>query len=76
MENAVEGYRLREIRKSLGVTQVEMAKRLGVTQNRISRIERGDTEHIQIDTVRRYVEALGGRFNTVAIFENEEVLIA
>lgn len=32
----------RELRKKAGVTQVELAKRLGLTQSMVSKIERGD----------------------------------
>ena len=39
---------------------VDIAVRLGVGQNRVSNIERGDLERVQIDTLRRYVEAVGG----------------
>ena len=33
---------MREIRRHLGLTQIEMAERLGVQQSTISRYERGD----------------------------------
>jgi transcriptional regulator with XRE-family HTH domain len=42
------------------LTQVELAERLGVSQNRVSRLERGDIERVRIDTLARYVESLGG----------------
>lgn len=53
-------YRLRELREEYGITQVQLAELLGVSQNRISQIEKGDLERSQIDTLRRYVEAVGG----------------
>ncbi|WTW97359.1 helix-turn-helix domain-containing protein [Streptomycetaceae bacterium NBC_01309] len=40
----VAGYHLAELRKSLGLTQTEVAAVLGVTQARISQIERGRVE--------------------------------
>lgn len=55
----VRGKRLKELRRSLGLTQVEVAKRLGVSQNRVSQMERGDLGQLRIDTLRRYAEALG-----------------
>lgn len=56
----VRAYRLKELRKELQITQVELAKQLHVSQNRISRIEHGDIEKSQVDTLRKYVEAVGG----------------
>lgn len=56
----VHAYRLRELREAMELTQTELAERLQVSQNRVSRIERGDMEHTQVDTLRRYVEAIGG----------------
>lgn len=54
-------WRLRELREQFDLTQVELAAELDVSQNRISRIERGDIGKTQVDTLRRYVEALGGK---------------
>lgn len=39
---------------------------MGVSQNRVSRMERGDLATMSLDTIRRYVEALGGKFSLVA----------
>lgn len=33
---------------------------MGVSQNRISRMENGDLDSMSLDTLRRYVEALAG----------------
>mgnify|MGYP005988016351 CR=1 FL=1 len=60
MVDVIRAYRLREIRQALELTQVEVASRLQVSQNRVSRIEHGDVDKAQINTLRRYVEALGG----------------
>lgn len=54
-------WRLRELREQFDLTQVELAAQLDVSQNRVSRIERGDLDKTQVDTLRRYVEALGGK---------------
>lgn len=53
------GWSLRELRENLGLTQVELATQLDVSQDRVSRIERGAIHKIQLGTLRRYVEALG-----------------
>lgn len=54
-------WRLRELREQFDLTQVELAAELDVSQNRVSAIERGDLNKTQVDTLRRYVAALGGQ---------------
>lgn len=56
----VEAYKLRVARKACNMTQVEVAKAMGVSQNRVSRMENGDIGTMSLDALRRYVEALGG----------------
>lgn len=60
MNTAVQVYALRELRETLNITQTALASALDVTQARVSAIERGDFERASVDTLRRYVEALGG----------------
>ena len=48
---------LQELRKSLGITQNELADLQGVRQVNISNLERRSDMHIS--TLRKYVEALG-----------------
>ena len=60
LEAEIRAYRLKELRKELNITQVELAQLLHVSQNRISRIEHGDIEKSPVDTLRKYVEAVGG----------------
>lgn len=48
---------LRELRALLGVTQEQLAERLGVQQAAVSRLER--REDITLSSLRRYVDALG-----------------
>jgi transcriptional regulator with XRE-family HTH domain len=54
---------LRNLRHSLGLTQAELADLLYVTQERVSALERGGVARAQIGSLRRYVEALGGRLH-------------
>ena len=51
-----------EARYMAGLTQAEMAERLGVSQAQISRIEQRGYDAHTIRTLRRYVEALGDGF--------------
>lgn len=61
MRAEIEAYELSEIRKKAGLTQTQMAANMGVSQKRISEIERGHAESIKLGTLQRYAAALGGR---------------
>lgn len=50
---------LSELRKSCGVTQVDLAAKMGVPQSQLSRIER--TDGIRISTLQRYLAGLGAK---------------
>lgn len=52
--------RLAEFRKSLELTQNDLAELLGVDQSNISRIERGKFSNTEVGTLQAYIEALGG----------------
>ena len=54
---------LPEMRRLSGMTQVELARSLGIKQPTLSRLEgQGD---MQVSTLKRIVEALGGRLDIV-----------
>ena len=72
----VRAYRLRELREASDLTQVELAGRLHMSQNRISRIEHGDIERAQVDTLRKYVEAVGGRLRVEVELGDKPIQIA
>jgi DNA-binding XRE family transcriptional regulator len=72
-EAYVTGYRLAELRKKAQVTQVELARRMGIGQPRVSAIERGDIETLTVASVRSYVEALGGTVLLVASFGDTDI---
>ncbi|MDR6416897.1 helix-turn-helix domain-containing protein [Pseudarthrobacter sulfonivorans] len=76
MLDEVRAYRLRELREASDLTQVELAGRLHVGQNRVSRIEHGDIDRAQVDTLRKYVEALGGRLRVEVELGDERIQIA
>ena len=65
---------LAEIRRSVGLTQQDMARSLGVTQPSLSKLEKQDD--MQISTLRRLVEALGGRLEVVAHLPNGDIRIS
>jgi transcriptional regulator with XRE-family HTH domain len=76
MLEEVRAYRLRELREASDLTQVELAARLDVSQNRVSRIEHGDIERAQVDTLRKYVEAVGGHLRVEVELGDERIQIA
>ena len=76
MLKEVRAYRLRELREASDITQVELASRLKVSQNRVSRIEHGDIERAQLDTLRKYIEAVGGELRVEVEIGDERFLIA
>jgi DNA-binding XRE family transcriptional regulator len=51
-----------EARQSAGLTQQQMAERLGVSQAQVSRIEKRGYDAYTVNTLRRYVAALGEGF--------------
>ncbi len=51
-----------EARKAAGLTQGQVAKRLGVSQAQVARIEKQGYDAYTLNTLRRYVQALGDDF--------------
>ena len=52
-----------EARKAAGLTQTELATRLGVSQAQVARIEKRGYDGYTLNTLRRYVDALGEGFS-------------
>ena len=59
-EEKIKTYNLMQARKSRDVTQAELSRDMGVSQKRISDIENGRLDLLKIDTLKRYIAALGG----------------
>lgn len=76
LEREVDGCALREVRLARGVTQRELAQRLGVSQNRISAIEKGQFHKAQLGTISRYVEALGGELIVQAQINGQSIRLS
>jgi DNA-binding XRE family transcriptional regulator len=72
----IRAHRLAEIRASQGETQTVIARRMGVSQARVSAIEHGEIGRSEVDTLAAYVEALGGKLKLVADFGDSSVVIA
>lgn len=59
-----------------GLTQVQLAERIGVGQWQVSKIERGDLESAKIVTIRKYLEAVGGGLEIEYLVGDERVRVA
>lgn len=71
---SVSGAQLAEIRKQLGMTQVQLAETAGLSQARISQIEKGNAT--SLESLRAYVAGLGGHLDIVARIGNIHLNIA
>ena len=67
----VVGHRLAEVRRSRGLTQQQVAGRMGVTKGRISQIEQGKISGQEV--VARYAAALGGRLHQAIYFDDGDI---
>jgi transcriptional regulator with XRE-family HTH domain len=65
-ELIAEEMTLRELRHARKLTQVKIAKKLGVTQDSVSRLEK--RSDLLLSTLRKTVEAMGGSLSLVAEF--------
>lgn len=74
-EAYVTGYRLAELRRQAGVTQIDLAAMMGIGQPRVSAIERGDIDTLTVASIRTYVEALGGSVRMVAHFDDTDITL-
>lgn len=68
-----EEMTLQELRRARAMTQVRLAKNLGVAQKQISEIEKRTDMHIS--TLRRSIEAMGGKLSLVAEFPDREPVV-
>jgi DNA-binding XRE family transcriptional regulator len=68
---AVLGHRLAEVRRGRGLTQQQVAERMGITKGRVSQIEQGKVSGQ--DVIARYAEALGGRLHQAIYFDDGDI---
>lgn len=67
----VEQHTLRRLREAAGLSQAALAKKTGLTQNRLSRIERGDD--VRLSTLSKAIGGLGGELQLVARLPGQDV---
>jgi DNA-binding XRE family transcriptional regulator len=68
-----EEMTMRELRQARKLTQVRMAKALGITQDGVSRLEK--RSDLLLSTLRKTVEAMGGNLSLVAEFPDREPVV-
>jgi DNA-binding transcriptional regulator YiaG len=69
----MESMLIAQVRKQLGLTQISVAKTMGVSQSALSQMESQDD--LQLSTLRRLVKALGGELDIVARFGERSIVL-
>ena len=72
-ERAAELRTLRDLRRAVEQTQQQVAAKLGVGQDSISRME--NRSDMLLSTLRRYVEGMGGTLALVAQFPDRPPMV-
>jgi transcriptional regulator with XRE-family HTH domain len=72
MVDAERGHELAALRKAQGLTQAQVAAAMGVTQGRISQIERGAAQ-LDTATMAAYLQAIGGELTLIATVGEQSV---
>ncbi len=68
-----EEMTLRELRRARKLSQARVAKQLGIGQENVSKIEK--RADLMLSTLRKTVEAMGGRLSLVAEFPDREPVV-
>ena len=68
-------HTLAEQRTRFGLTQTELAERMGVPAEQVAAIERAEPGTTDVRTLAGYVEALGGRLEIIAEFAGDRVVL-
>ena len=68
-----EEMTLQELRRARKLTQSRLARKLGIGQDGISKLEK--RADLMISTLRKTVEAMGGRLSLVAEFPDREPVV-
>jgi len=68
-----EEMTLQELRHARRLTQVHMAKQLGIGQDGVSKLEK--RADLMISTLRKTVEAMGGSLSLVAEFPDRDPVV-
>jgi hypothetical protein len=66
---------LADHRIRLGLTEAEVAGRIGASLEQVSAIERADVDATEVRTLAAYIEALGGRLDVIADLGGEQIAL-
>jgi len=72
-ELIAEEMSLRELRRARKLTQVRVAKTLGITQDSVSRLEK--RSDLLLSTLRKTIKAMGGDLSLVAEFPDRPPVV-
>src|ERR1700719_4033327 len=72
-ELVAEEMTLRELRRARKLTQVRMAKTLGITQDSVSRLEK--RSDLLLSTFMKTIKAMGGNLSLVAEFPDRKPVV-
>ncbi|WP_106818916.1 helix-turn-helix domain-containing protein [Janibacter massiliensis] len=64
------------MREQAGLTQAQVAERIGVGQRQVSKIENGDIDNAKVSTIRNYLEAVGGSMAIEYVIGDQRVQVA
>jgi hypothetical protein len=73
IEILAEEMTLREVRKAVDHTQMQVAKALGINQEGVSRLEQ--RTDLLLSTLRGYLNAIGGELKLVVKLPNQKTVI-
>ena len=68
-ERVALGDLIRELRESQGLTQKELAEKIGTTQSAIARIEDANYTGLKLPTIAKIAQALGHRVELTLVKE-------
>jgi DNA-binding Xre family transcriptional regulator len=73
VERMTRVLELEKLRTRKKLSQTKLAELMGLSQRRVSAIEHTPGADLQIDTVRRYVEGLGGTLEITAVVDGDRI---
>jgi transcriptional regulator with XRE-family HTH domain len=65
---------MRNLRKNLGLTQAELAEKMGVGQSWVSKLESANNDH-DFESVLAYLDALGADFEVTILLKGKKVAV-
>jgi len=71
----VRAYRLRGLRERAGLTQAQVAERIGVGQRQVSKTEQGNLDRAKVGTIRNYIEAGGGELTLECVIGDQRIQV-